>query len=398
MLNKEKKRIVFVDVARSFAIVLALVDHSLNDFGIWHDYPFHTFAMIKTVTSSATPTFLFLFGMMLELVYLKSLKNKGLGYVAPKLLKRSIQCYFGYLLTILAGMIGGILTFKRAIAAALFMSNTHYGNILKLYAVMLIIAIPLLITRKKYGIRVVWIVVMALSFSSYFVFRNLPIEKSHLTALLSTLFGIGASGGPSIFNSLTLVTTGMLCAGFISYEMKHRFIVNSGLVWIVSFVLVAFLVQSMGAQTVVENYYSNTFRNINHPFYYLAGLNLSILIAIVFATLFPVGTTISPRLFKFLIFGRSSLMAFTAGNVILNLLLLTFLDHYNWTLAGPLAFVALVYFILYFYENKIEDNEDLHLRPLLFVKNLFVSRFFNPASGFLIRLFIKYDREVKVGR
>lgn len=397
-MNKEKKRIVFVDVARSFAIVLALVDHSLNDFGIWHDYPFHTFAMIKTVTSAATPTFLFLFGMMLELVYLKSLNNKGLDYVAPKLLKRSIQCYFGYLLTILAGLIGGVLTFKRSIAAALFMSNTHYGNILKLYAVMLIIAIPLLIIRRKYGIWIVWIAVMALSFSSYFVFKNLPIEKSHLTALLSTFFGIGASGGPSIFNSLTLVTTGMLCAGFISYEKKNRFIFNSGLLWIISFALVVASVMAIGTDVAIDRYYSNTFRNINHPFYYLAGINLSILIAIVFAALFPVGTAIGARLFKFLIFGRSSLMAFTTGNVILNLLLLTFLEKYEWTLAGPLAFVVLVYLILYLYENKIEDNDDLRLRPVLFVKNFFVSRFFNPASGFLVRLFIKYDREVKVGR
>lgn len=391
MLNKEKKRIVFVDVARSFAIVLALVDHSLNDFGIWHDYPFHTFAMIKTITSAATPTFLFLFGMMLELVYLKSLNNKGLDYVAPKLLKRSLQCYFGYLLTIVAGFLGGILTFKRSIAAALFMSNTHYGNILKLYAVMLIIAIPLLIIRRKYGIRIVWFVVMALSFSSYFLFKDLPIGKSHLTALLSTLFGIGASGGPSIFNSLTLVITGMLCAGFISYEKKYRFIANSGILWIATFVVVFLMVGVIGPKAVIENYYSNTFRIINHPFYYMAGLNLSILIAIVFAALFPIGARINNHLFKFLIFGRSSLMAFTTGNVILNLFLLSFLEKYSWNLTGPFAFIALVYFILYFYENRIENKDELRIRPVLFARELFVNRFFNPASGLLVKLFIKYD-------
>ena len=116
------KRIYFIDFARSFAIMLALTDHSMNDFGVWHNYPQTTYNILKTFTTSATPTFLLLFGMMLEIIYRKRLVKEGMRKMASQMINRSFQCYIGYFLTVIAGLIGGLLTIKNSIAATLFSS------------------------------------------------------------------------------------------------------------------------------------------------------------------------------------------------------------------------------------------------------------------------------------
>src|SRR3982751_2835471 len=116
MSLSSSKRIYFVDFARSFAIMLALTDHGMNDFDIWHKYSPKVFTAMKILTTSATPTFILLFGMMLEIIYLGKLRKSGLRKTASGLVNRSFQCYVGYFLTTVAGVIGGFKYFKGAIA------------------------------------------------------------------------------------------------------------------------------------------------------------------------------------------------------------------------------------------------------------------------------------------
>ncbi|MEM8601058.1 MAG: heparan-alpha-glucosaminide N-acetyltransferase domain-containing protein [Bacteroidota bacterium] len=58
-------RLVFLDVARASAILLALASHALRELEGWSLLPQVVFAGTRLLTRGATPLFLVLFGIML---------------------------------------------------------------------------------------------------------------------------------------------------------------------------------------------------------------------------------------------------------------------------------------------------------------------------------------------
>jgi hypothetical protein len=348
------KRVYFVDFARSYAIFLALFDHSFNDFNIWSNYSFNQYASLKVLTTSATPTFLFLFGMMLELIYLKRLKEKGLSAIKPQLFKRSFQCYLGFFLTSIAGLLGGYLTLKRAFATTFFAANNHYGNILKIYCVLIILSIPLLFIRKKYG---VWSLI-ALSISIwclYPIFNSIDINNGNIAIFMSAMVGIGKSGGPSVLHSLTIVSIGMLSASFIDFNNKWKFPKYNAILLVVLLAITGFILFITPWETFIDKYFSNTYRVENHPIYYTVALSLAVIHVIIFSALIPLGANLKPWTRHLLVFGRNSLSAFTIGNIILNLIFKK-IEHLSFSLLAPLSFILFVYIILFFYE-KFDDKK-----------------------------------------
>lgn len=360
-----KNRIYFGEGARSFVILLALLFHSLIGFSIWQNYNFESFAPIKMITSTVTPTFLFLFGMMLEIVHFKKLQKEEIKVLIPNLVKRSFQCYIGYLLTVAAGFMGGLSSLKLAFSAAIFFGNSHFGNILKLYTFMLLLAIPILMIRKKYG---VWsIFILGLSYwVLYPLLPGLPNLHDNVSMFSSTLFGFGGKSGPSVLNGLSIVLTGMLSASFINYEHKYMFQKKSVLILCITLGLLGpvLLINFVSPEALLENYVTNTFRYLNHPYYYLIGISLAIFISLVFSFLIPLGSQIPLKYHSFLVFGRLSLETFAIGNVILNLFY-HILHYYRWSLAGPfLSFVINMFYILLFYEKQIRAKNENIVRQL----------------------------------
>ncbi|MGM0579212.1 MAG: OpgC domain-containing protein [Bacteroidota bacterium] len=347
------KRVHFVDFARSYAIFLALFDHSFNDFNIWSNYTFNNYAFLKILTTSATPTFLFLFGMMLELIYLRRLKEKGLSAIKPHLFKRSFQCYLGFILTALAGLIGGYLTFKSAFATTFFAANTHYGNILKIYAVLIILAIPLLLIRKKYG---VWSIIGITLFiwCFYPIFDSIDITNGSIAIFMSSMVGIGKSGGPSVLHSLSIVSIGMLSASFIDFKDKWKFPKYNAILLFALLTITGIFLLTTPWETFTDKYFNNIYRQENHPIYYTVALSLAIIHIIIFSAIIPLGSKLKPWTKHLLLFGRNSLSAFTIGNIILNLIFLR-IDHLSFNLLAPLSFILLVYVILFFFE-KFDDR------------------------------------------
>ena len=102
-----ERRIVFVDAARGLAVALALYIHSLATFGAWYHLPRLGQALVRLVTSAATPTFIVLFGAMLEMVYYPGLVEGGRRRVRVRLLRRSWNCYVAYLAVVAASVVGG---------------------------------------------------------------------------------------------------------------------------------------------------------------------------------------------------------------------------------------------------------------------------------------------------
>ncbi len=353
MPSSENARIYFVDFARSFAIVLALTDHSMNDFNVWHNYSNQTFTILKTFTTSATPTFLLLFGMMLEIIYRRKLEKSGIRKMASQMVTRSFQCYIGYVLTVIAGFVGGLLTFKNTIAATFFFGNCHFGNILKLYTVMLLLAVPLVWFRQKYGITKT--VLLGISpWLIYPLYQFIPPLQDNLAIFTSYFFGFGGKGGPSILNSLTLVVVGMLVASFISVEKKRTFQVKALVILAIisSFVALVFVVVPL--HDIIQNHTHNVYRNMNNPIYYLFSCVLALLVALISSVIIPIGKKINKITFEFLAFGRSSLTAFTVANVVLSLIAVS-ISRYTWNVSAPILFVTFIFFILQFYEKIYPD-------------------------------------------
>ncbi|HYG19114.1 MAG TPA: OpgC domain-containing protein [Ohtaekwangia sp.] len=344
-MSLPSKRIYFVDFARSFAIMLALTDHSMNDFGM---VPANI-PLLKLITSSATPTFLLLFGMMLEIIYLGRLRKFGIRKTAYGLINRSFQCYIGYFLTVVAGVIGGLQDVKAGLGAALFVGNCHFGNILKLYTVMLLVAIPLLWFRSKYGI---WKTLL-LGLSPWLIYpflQMIPPFQPNLEIFTSYMFGFGDQGGPSVLYSLTLVTAGMLAASFISFDEKLKFYFSTLGILAVLVTVVVIVFMLIPAPVLTHNHLRNIYRDENNPLYYLFSTTLGLTVAFLSAVLIPIGARISGATHTFMAFGRSSLTAFTAGNIILNLIAARIV-HYQWNFLAPMTFVITVFLILQFYEK-----------------------------------------------
>ncbi len=355
------KRVYFVDFARSYAICLALFDHSMNDFNIWENYSFNEYALLKLFTTSATPTFLFLFGMMLELIYFRRLKENGLEAIKPGLLKRSFQCYLGFFLTSIAGVIGGYLTLKRGFATLFFAANNHYGNILKIYAVLIILAIPLLFFRKRFGI---WpTVLLALTYwVLYPLYEQIDIQNGNIAIFLSAMIGLGKSGGPSVLHSLVIVTGGMLSASFINYERKYDFAKKNVLLLGSLILVVIGVIYFLSWDEFVQNYFTNEYRRNNHPVYYLVSMSLAVFTVLVFSIIVPLGIQLKDWTKHLLVFGRNSLSAFTLANIILNLIFLHITD-FKFTLLAPILFILLMYFSLFFYE-QLENRKKRVKTPI----------------------------------
>jgi hypothetical protein len=82
------ERLNFIDVARSWAVGLALFAHGVSTFGGMASLG-STSPFVQLLVRTATPTFVFMFGIMLELVYARRARDRGMGVVSRRLLLRS---------------------------------------------------------------------------------------------------------------------------------------------------------------------------------------------------------------------------------------------------------------------------------------------------------------------
>ena len=103
-----QRRMVFIDVARSAAILAALAAHAVAVFAVWPSVPPGLLkATGNALFYTATPTFFLLFGVMLELVYVRRRQRDGALPVAGRLAARAWQCWLGLVLGMLCAWSSG---------------------------------------------------------------------------------------------------------------------------------------------------------------------------------------------------------------------------------------------------------------------------------------------------
>lgn len=180
-MGNKSDRLVFIDVARTYAVILALLTHALETINLFDQLGTDS-VYIRQFTRMATPMFVFMFGFMVELVYVKRVEQKQ-SSVSKWLYIRSFQCYVAYALTSLSAYFGGYKTIEDVLASLVFLSNAHFGNILRVYCIILLLTPTIINIRIKHGIK-----------SLYFFITLLLIVLFYLPPLQS--FDFNLAGRP----------------------------------------------------------------------------------------------------------------------------------------------------------------------------------------------------------
>ncbi|MGZ3216259.1 hypothetical protein [Paracoccus sp. T5] len=214
-------RIIGLDAARSLAIVLAMSSHVYVEAGLQPHVPDQLSQIMRLAFQIATPTFILLFGTMLEVIYQpRWTSTAARRQVAGHLVSRALQCWALYAISIFALFLShDQYSLRFSIGTMLFMGNSPYTEILKFYAVVLALASVLLWLRARLGL---WpLVVAALAYhAAWPLLTALPDAHHDLGAPLAVgrliMFATGFGGlqlaGPSILHGLTLVVAGQ-CLG-----------------------------------------------------------------------------------------------------------------------------------------------------------------------------------------
>lgn len=326
MNNKTLTRLNFIDVARSYAIILALFAHAMIVFGGFSALG-EDALKIKLFTRTATPLFVFMFGMMLELVYARKAMENGLSSVVRRLLVRSAQCYLGYQLTVVAGIIGGHMSPREGANALLFMDSAMFGNILRLYSVALLLAIPIIWIRCRAGTISLAIMLAAIWAGDLFLERYTGVSLGRLDTMIGIFLGTGSTlYGPSIWHGMTFVFSGMLVAASLrnwnQYGLR-RFYYTLLALAIVSSIVIASLAADVSLTGVIRRFADYSYRKHNHIGYYAVGLLTCAITLFILSRIIPLYGSLPDWTRKPLAFSRSSLLSYSIGNIILSVLPMT---------------------------------------------------------------------------
>lgn len=359
----DPNRLLFIDVARSVAIVSVLVNHALQAFQGFVMMGLQAELRLRLITRNSLPLFVFMFGMMLELVYLRKWQANGGAKPARRLIVRSLQCYLGYLASVVAGLLAGLTAPKGTLKAALFLANAQLGNVLRFYAIALLLAIPILYLRNRFG-RGILVGLLVVIWGAYPLIESLQVPRASILSFpLGMVFGpLGHLVGPSVLQGLTFVLAGMLCGSALANWRENGlapFRRTTLLVVTTAAIPVLYLVSQSSISEVAWSFAGFEWRPMNHPGYYSIGVMNCGLLLITLSYLFPTGREISPRVDRLLLFGRSSLMAFTAGNVILILLKGHVAPNSALTMAAAILLFLVAVWTVLLVKEKIWDRRAL---------------------------------------
>lgn len=314
------KRLAFIDAARTYAVLLVLLAHALNATGTFARIGAESL-LIQQFTRMATPLFVFIFGFMIEFVYVRKAMHLGPAAVRPRLFARSLHCYCAYALTSLSSAVGGHKTYGDVLASLVFFNNSRFGNILRVYAVLLL-AVPWLIKlRIRFGPVFLLLALNVVLLSSAVLVTAKSFSFGPLDYPLNILCGIGpVTGGPSIWHSLSFLLAGMYVATGLQ-EMDNAplpaFRTASAFLLITVSLLGLILIDDAPG-TAWHKFVDFSYRSRNMAGYYIIGILCSTTVMLLFAMF--LGTRAVPFPFSVLLpLGHSSLFAYTFGNILLNL-------------------------------------------------------------------------------
>lgn len=335
-----RRRYVYVDLARGFAISLALFSHILQGMGGWSAIPDDEVWMhgFRIITRIATPTFILLFGVSIELAYVRQW-GENRSATQRRLLRRALQCYIALAFVALASAIGTVATWPEMLLGLVFIDSVNFGNIFTFYVFALLLALLIIPLRRKIGllgtlaITLLWYPIAA----ALRMMVQIPAEAN---VFFSRIFGIGTDWGPSVFHSMAIFVAGMIIANFMQNSRSNASRARVIIVLAIAAAAILWCVINDGPRGMAEGFVY-FYREANEFGYYAIGGFLAI-------TVLAVCWALSERTNVFKgsspgAFGGNSLQAFAVGNIILNLLVAHFSFDSFWValsvgLVGVLAY------------------------------------------------------------
>lgn len=330
-------RIVGVDAARSIAIAMAMTSH------IWVETDMNGYLsqnvsqVLHFLFQIATPTFVMLFGTMLEIVYCPRWADPASRRgVAVRLVSRALQCWVLYVISIFAlFLVDDDYSLLFSISTMLFMGNSPYTEILKFYAVVLALAPILLWLRNRWGLlplaaasllwQAAWLWLDALPDAQHDL--GLSLHAARIVKFV-TGFGDVPLAGPSVMHGLTLIVAG-LCLGAFLVGGKGGF--GSDVVADASFerrvtglLATATLAAGAGFLAMPQGTFAAlgdmSLRMRSNPLYFVAGAVMATWVTalcIWLADILKLGGMAG--WYQMTFFGRTSMFTFAWGNILLYL-------------------------------------------------------------------------------
>lgn len=330
-------RIIGLDAARSLAIVLAMSSHVFADVGLYAHMPGPLTRAAGFAFQIATPTFILLFGTMLEVVYRPRWTTRQARHgVAMRLLSRAFQCWVLYALTILTlTLTDDGYSVPYSTATILFMGNSPYTEILKFYAIVLAVAPILLWVRARTGLLPLAVAALACH-AAWPLLSGLPDVQNDLGAptpvasLVQFLTGFGdlPLAGPSVLHGLTLVIAGQCLGRYLTgrsaagstdpladpgFGRRVRALLVGG----AGVALIGGLFVSVD---VIDGLADGSLRRDSNPLYFATGILSATLMTLFFVWLIDIRKVGSIGAWsRATFFGRTSMFTFAWGNVLLYL-------------------------------------------------------------------------------
>ena len=330
-------RIIGLDAARSLAIVLAMSSHVFADVGLYAHMSEPLTRVAGFAFQIATPTFILLFGTMLEVVYRPRWTTRQARHgVAMRLLSRAFQCWVLYALTILTlTLTDDGYSVPYSTATILFMGNSPYTEILKFYAIVLAVAPILLWIRARTGLLPLAVAALACH-AAWPLLSGLPDVQNDLGAptpvasLVQFLTGFGdlPLAGPSVLHGLTLVIAGQCLGRYLTgrspagstdpladpgFGRRVRALLVGG----AGVALIGGLFLSVD---VIDGLADGSLRRDSNPLYFATGILSATLMTLFFVWMIDIRKVGSIGAWSHAtFFGRTSMFTFAWGNVLLYL-------------------------------------------------------------------------------
>lgn len=302
-------RLGYVDSARGMAVVLAMLSHSLYQFA-----PRLTgseFVALGLMTRTATPAFLVLFGTMIEVAYLRKVRDgSSRRRVSERLLSRMMTCYLLYAAVVGASLAVGKIEPRMFFESLLWLGEDRFGTILRTYSGLFLIVALLLPLLVRYGSGVF----LGLAAIAWVLKYALPPTGGLDGYAMNVVFGNGEGFGPAVLTSFTFVAFGVTLGEALTGRRGFaRVLAFAGAAAVCLLVDLADKGPD-GYAMLLKDY-----RWQNHPVYFAYGILTSGAIVALFRLLW-LRTPPDPATMGLSIVGRQTLFVYGFGNVALNLL------------------------------------------------------------------------------
>lgn len=276
-------RIGPLDTFRCLTVTLALLSHAILEFKVSAVTDPGVWLALRSVTRSATPGLLLLFGVMAEVVHYARYRRQTPAQLRRpygRLSKRMAQCYATFV------GLSALVTAMRPEPVAYFLRSLGlltlegYTVIFALYFFLLLALVAVLPLRHRWGFGGLGALLAAVWALDALVVSRLPRPVDALAGIADMTLGTAAVWGPSAFHSLTLLVAGM-ALGNVLYARtpdgrpaRERAAVRLvAALGVAAVALVAEQMHAVGVKGFFEHVVDlSTYRAHNAPVYYAYGV------------------------------------------------------------------------------------------------------------------------------